>query len=227
MRRISAPLRVAVHGRDGVGRGTVSAALTASGVAVVSDATADVRVVVIAETLKPEDLAMLGAFDGPILTVLNKADLGGLTNGGPLALAHRRAADFRALTGVPTVPMVALLAIAELDDELIGALRTLVTEPADLTSADGFVHSEHSLSHAVRRRLLETIDRFGVAHAVLALGEGAHAAATGSSSTSMPSAHRPAIDGSGRRSPNCESPQYNPAIRGSRNSYRPMRRCSR
>jgi hypothetical protein len=177
MRRISAPLRVAVHGRDGVGRGTVSAALTASGVAVVSDATADVRVVVIAETLKPEDLAMLGAFDGPILTVLNKADLGGLTNGGPLALAHRRAADFRALTGVPTVPMVALLAIAELDDELIGALRTLVTEPADLTSADGFVHSEHSLSHAVRRRLLETIDRFGVAHAVLALGEGAHAAA--------------------------------------------------
>jgi hypothetical protein len=177
MRRISAPLRVAVHGRDGVGRGTVSAALTASGVAVVSDATADVRVVVIAETLKPEDLAMLGAFDGPILTVLNKADLGGLTNGGPLALAHRRAADFRALTGVPTVPMVALLAIAELDDELIGALRTLVTEPADLTSADAFVHSEHSLSHAVRRRLLETIDRFGVAHAVLALGEGAHAAA--------------------------------------------------
>jgi hypothetical protein len=132
---------------------------------------------VIAETLKPEDLAMLGAFDGPILTVLNKADLGGLTNGGPLALAHRRAADFRALTGVPTVPMVALLAIAELDDELIGALRTLVTEPADLTSADAFVHSEHSLSHAVRRRLLETIDRFGVAHAVLALGEGAHAAA--------------------------------------------------
>ena len=43
-------------GRDGVGRGTVAAALTASGVAVTSDpATADVHVVVIAEALKPED----------------------------------------------------------------------------------------------------------------------------------------------------------------------------
>ena len=177
VRRVAAPLRVAVHGRDGVGRPTVCAALTAAGVAVVKDATADVQVVVIAETLKPEDRAMLGAFDGPTLTVLNKADLSGLGAGGPLALAHRRAADCRALTGGPTVPMVALLATAELDDELIGALRTLVTEPADLTSADAFVCSEHSLPHALRRRLLETIDRFGIAHAVLALGEGADATA--------------------------------------------------
>src|SRR5262245_32927538 len=58
--RIGAPLRVAVLGRDGVGRGTVAAALTASGVAVVPDpATADVHVVVIAEALKPEDRARL------------------------------------------------------------------------------------------------------------------------------------------------------------------------
>lgn len=165
-------------GRDGVGRGTVSAALTAAGVAVTPDAAAaDVQVVVIAETLKPEDRALLAAFDGPALTVLNKADLSGFANGGPLALAHRIAADCRALTRVPTVPMVALLATAELDDELIGGLRTLVTEPADLTSTEAFVRSEHSVPHALRRRLLETLDRFGIAHAVLALGEGADAAA--------------------------------------------------
>jgi len=56
------------------------------------------------------------------VTVLNKADLSGLGDGGPLARADRRAAACRALTGVPTVPMIALLAAAELDDEFdVGA----------------------------------------------------------------------------------------------------------
>ena len=44
-----------------MGRGTVAAALDRAGITVVDDvATADVDVVVIAETLKPEDRAMLG-----------------------------------------------------------------------------------------------------------------------------------------------------------------------
>src|SRR6476619_475422 len=56
--RSAAPLRIAVLGRDGVGRGTVEAALAASGVTVTPDApAADVHVLVIAETLKPEDHA--------------------------------------------------------------------------------------------------------------------------------------------------------------------------
>jgi hypothetical protein len=173
IRRIAAPLRVAVRGRDGVGRGTVAAALAAAGVTVTPEvAAADVQVVVIAETLKPEDRAMLRA-DPPTLMVLNKADLTGFVGGGPLALAHRRAADYRALTGVPTVPMVALLATADLDGELISALHTLVRQPADMTSTDAFVQSEHPLSQEVRRRLLGTLDRFGTAHAVVAIGEGA------------------------------------------------------
>ena len=96
-------------GRHGVGRGTVAAALAASGVTVTPDApAADVHVLVIAEALKPEDHARLADADRPIVIVLNKADLTGLGAGGPLARAHRRAADCRALTGVPTVPMVAL-----------------------------------------------------------------------------------------------------------------------
>jgi hypothetical protein len=171
IRRIAAPLRVAVRGRDGVGRGTVAAALAAAGVTVTPEvAAADVQVVVIAETLKPEDRAMLRA-DPPTLMVLNKADLTGFVGGGPLALAHRRAADYRALTGVPTVPMVALLATADLDGELISALHTLVRQPADMTSTDAFVQSEHPLSQEVRRRLLGTLDRFGTAHALLAIGD--------------------------------------------------------
>ena len=50
---------------------------------------------------------MLAAADRPTVAVLNKADLAGLGAGGPIARADRRAADCRALTGVPTVPMVA------------------------------------------------------------------------------------------------------------------------
>jgi hypothetical protein len=172
--RIRAPLRVTVLGRDGVGRATVAAALTAAGVAMVPDpATADVHVVVIAEVLKPEDRARLAAAERPMVAVLNKADLTGLGHGGPLARAYRRAADCRALTGVPTLPMVALLANASLDDELMSALRVLVTEPAHLTSTDAFACTGHSLRPALRRRLLATLDRFGIACAVLALADGA------------------------------------------------------
>lgn len=178
IRRLRAPVRVAVRGRDGVGRATVATALAAAGVAVVADeSAADVDVVVIAEVLKPEDRALLTAPQRPTVVVLNKADLSGFgVGGGPLALAQGRAADYRALTGLPVVPMVGLLATVGLDDELIRALYTLVREPADLTSTDAFVQSEHPLPRDVRRRLLDTLDRFGIAHAVLAICDGADAA---------------------------------------------------
>ena len=171
---ISAPMQIAVLGRDGAGRNTVGVALTTSGLAVVADAAcADVHVLVIAETLKPEDRALLAAADRPIVAVLNKADLTGLDGGGPLARADRHAAECRARTGVPTVPMVAPLAAAHLDDELMWALRVLISEPADLTSTDAFVGTAHSVPAELRRRLLATLDRFGIARAVLALAEGA------------------------------------------------------
>src|SRR6476469_7858043 len=76
---IAAPLHIAVLGRDGAGRHTVGVAQTRSGGAVVADAArADVHGLVIAETLKPEDRALLAAADRPIVAVLNKADLTGL-----------------------------------------------------------------------------------------------------------------------------------------------------
>ena len=81
-------------GRDGVGRGTVAAALRRRGDSSSRRRAADVRVLVVAEALKPEDRAMIAA-RSPTLVVLNKADLTGFGAGGPIAVADRRAADVR------------------------------------------------------------------------------------------------------------------------------------
>jgi hypothetical protein len=173
---LARPLGVAVRGRDGVGRATVAAALAAAGLTIVdAGMAADVDVVVVAEALKPEDRAMLGSTSS--LVVLTKADLAGFGAGGPIAVADRRAAVIQALTGVATVAMVGLLAVTALDDDLVAALGTLTAEPADLTSTDGFASAAHSLPQSVRTRLLDTLDLFGIAHGVLALQQGAEAAA--------------------------------------------------
>jgi len=172
---LSGPIRVDVRGRDGVGRAAVASALAGEGLVITGADAAEVAVVVVAEALKPEDRAMIGPI--PSLIVLNKADLAGFGAGGPIAVADRRAADLEALTGVPTIPMVGLLAAPMLDEELATALRALVSEPADLTSTDGFLAAEHSVARSVRERLLERLDLFGIAHGVLALGQGAQDAA--------------------------------------------------
>jgi len=74
-------------------------------------------------------------------------------------------------------PEIVLILSDHLNDELMAALRMLVTAPADLTSVDAFVASAHPLAAVVRRRLVDTLDRFGIAHAVLAIGGGADTAA--------------------------------------------------
>ena len=176
VRRAGAPVRVAVCGRRGVGCATVTAALADAGVAVTAD-DADVTVLVIAETLKSEDQSVANRSDRPTMVILNKADLTPFEADGPLATAQRHAAAFRTLSNAPTVAVVGLLANTELDDELMAALQTLVHAPADLTSTDAFVQSDHPLPREVRRRLLETLDRFGIAHAVLAVEDGADVAA--------------------------------------------------
>ncbi|GAB3229694.1 hypothetical protein [Mycolicibacterium hippocampi] len=172
--RCGAPLAVAVRGRGGVGRGAVAAALADSGVTIATDTVgADVQVLVIAEALKPEDRSA-AAVPTPTLVVLNKADLTGA--GRPLDAAERIAAQVAATVGLTVVPMIAHLASVELDDDDVAALRTLVTHPADMTSTDAFVQSQHPLPATVRRQLLARLDRFGLAHAVLALADGASTA---------------------------------------------------
>ncbi|PRC55522.1 hypothetical protein C6A85_43265, partial [Mycobacterium sp. ITM-2017-0098] len=80
-------------------------------------------------------------------------------SGGPLASAARTAAGIAATLGRPVVPMIAHLATVELDDEMVAALRVLATTPADMTSADAFVASEHPLPAGVRHRLVARLDR--------------------------------------------------------------------
>jgi hypothetical protein len=173
--RLRAPLHVAVHGRRGVGRSTVAAALSGAGVAVTDRA--DVGVLVVAEAVKPEDRTCLAAWRAAgvaALTVLNKADLLGFP--APAAAAARRTADCRAATGTPTVPMIAVLAAASPDPDEVAALQALAAEPADLGSPDGFVGGAHRVPAPVRARLAGTLDRYGVAQAVLALQRGAEPA---------------------------------------------------
>ena len=176
--RLRRPVSVAVVGRPGVGRHTVAAALRNRGVAVAAPSDAsDVQVLVIAEALKPEERARATS-GGPTLIVVNKADLTGSRSGGALPNAHRRAAELQTSTGIPTVAMVGLLAtMTELDGDLVDGLRTLVGAPADLGSVDRFRRGEHPVGGDVRARLLERLDRFGIAHAVLALARGADPAA--------------------------------------------------
>lgn len=174
--RLRTPVQVAVVGRCGVGRGAVAAALTGAGVTVVADAgCADIQVHVVAEALKPEERAALRAVrDASVATlvVLNKADLTGADRGGPLRCAERRAAEIASTVGLRVVPMVAHLADAHLDDDEVAALGVLAVTPVDMTSTDAIVRSHHPLPADLRARLLEKLDRFGIAQSILAVADG-------------------------------------------------------
>lgn len=166
--RLAGPLRVAVSGRAGVGRGTLARALTADRWRVVAspDSAPEVAVVVVAEAVKPEDRAAVARWRGhgvPVLVVLNKADL--------TAPGAREA--LRRTAGAPVVCAAALLADVRLDDRAVDALRVLATHPADLRSADGFLDGAHPLSRDARLHLLRLLDRRGIAHSVRALADGA------------------------------------------------------
>ena len=197
--RLTAPLRVTVSGRRGVGRSTVAHALARAGaeaktISVTPAADADIDVYVLAEVVKPEDCAAIAAAGRPVLAVLNKSDLiatGQSADSGrdphePNSAARRRCALFAGLpgfSGVPIEPVVGVLAVATLDDlvddALWVALQNLAIRPGDLSSADSFVAGAHPLSTDVRRRLLETIDVFGVTAAAAAIRRGATRAQIG------------------------------------------------
>ncbi|MGV0625722.1 hypothetical protein [Mycolicibacter minnesotensis] len=158
---IAEPLRVAVQGRPGVGRRTVTAALIAAGVRGVgrpeTAAAADLVVHVLAELAKPEDLAALRAVRGrPVLVVLNKTDLP----------RHGDIDAIRSTTGRPVEPLSALFALAaagdRLDIELWSALRGVAAHPADLRSAEHFVGGPHPVPYLLRERLCTTVDLSGI-----------------------------------------------------------------
>lgn len=128
---VTAPLRVAVSGRRGVGRRTVAEALAGAGMSIVDpDLDADVDVRVIAETVKPEDSAAVAGAGRPVLVVLNKADLPGRCG----------IAEVAGATRAPAEAMSALFALAarrdRLDDGLWAALGSLAAQPAGLGGAE-------------------------------------------------------------------------------------------
>lgn len=167
--RLRRPIRFRTTGRPGVGRRTLTAALCDAGLTAV-DARADVDVLVIAETAKPEDRQIAAAARGPVIVALNKADLLG-------AAAAERVGLLRQRTGLPVFGVSALLATAVLDDRLFGAVRVLATDPADLGSVDAFCTAPHRVDTVTRARLLGIVDLFGIAAAVAAVRAGADSAA--------------------------------------------------
>lgn len=155
-RQLAAAVTFTVSGRPGVGVSTVVRALSGAGISVGGDG-GDVRIRVLAEAAKPEDQAALRWTGGPTVVVLAKADLLGPAEPGPNA-----------------VPLRGLLAVAGLDpavldDPMLAALRTLTTAPADLSSVDAFVTAPHIIPVDQRQRLLDSLDLFGIARAVLEL----------------------------------------------------------
>jgi hypothetical protein len=168
-RRLANPLRVAVSGRRGVGRSTVAHALAQAGtlrgtITLTTSSAADVDLYVLADAVKPEDRIAIGAARRPLLAVLNKADLIATTESGchpygPTIAARARCVQLSAPAGTSIEPMVGILAVDGLDDTLWSALRAL---------AGG-----HPVDVELRRRLLDTIDEFGVAQATAAIRRGA------------------------------------------------------
>jgi hypothetical protein len=163
-RRLATPLRVAVSGRRGVGRRTVAQALAHAGITLTGSSDADVDVYVLADAVKPEDRAAIGAARRPMLAVLNKADLIATTEpgrhpDGPTTAARARCAQLSARAGTPIEPLVGILAAdGLLDDESWATLRVLA--------------AGHPVDVEVRRRLADTLDDFGVAQATAAIRRG-------------------------------------------------------
>ena len=171
--RLAAPLRVAVSGRRGVGRSTVAHALARAGdlrgtITVTASSEADVDVYVITEVVKPEDRDAIAAAGRPVLAVLNKADLiattqPGLHPHGPTRAARTRCARLCTRTGLPIEPVIGLLAVAALDDLVDNTLWAALQVLA----------AGHPVAAELRRRLLDTLDVFGVAQALAAIRCGA------------------------------------------------------
>jgi hypothetical protein len=169
-RRLATPLRVAVSGRRGVGRRTVTRALAQAGdlrgtITLTRASDADVDLYVLADAVKPEDRIAIGAATRPVLAVLNKADLIATTESGchphgPTTAARSRCVQLSARANTSIEPVVGILAVDDLlDDARWAGLQRL--------AAGNPVGTE------LRRRLLDTLDEFGIAQATAAIRRGA------------------------------------------------------
>ena len=153
---------MAVSGRRGVGSTTVAQALARAGLAVTT-AAADLDVYVLADAVKPEDLAALSAATRPLLAVLNKADLVATTAtgrhpNGPTEAARARCALLSVRAGTPVEPLVGLLAVATLDDETWAALHHQ-DRPVPALDAFGTKQARSAVRRGATRDDVETLLR--------------------------------------------------------------------
>jgi hypothetical protein len=169
-RRLATPLRVAVSGRRGVGRRTFARALAQAGdlrgtITLTRASDADVDLYVLADAVKPEDRVAIGAATRPMLAVLNKADLIATTESGchphgPTTAARSRCVQLSARASTSIEPVVGILAVDDLlDDARWAGLQRLA--------------AGHPVDAELRRRLLDTLDGFGIAQATAAIRRGA------------------------------------------------------
>ncbi|MCV7104534.1 hypothetical protein H7H74_01865, partial [Mycolicibacterium chitae] len=114
--------------------------------------------------------------DGADLVVLNKQ--GGPDRPGARRpdAARRQAEALGAAIGVPVHAFVAPTALAAadpavLDDDLLAALGLLVGHRTGAAEFGRRLTAPHPLPGARRRRLLEALEPYGIAHAVVALRE--------------------------------------------------------
>jgi hypothetical protein len=134
------------------------------GLALTAPSDAEVNVHVLADVVKPEDRDAIDAAGRPVLVVLNKADLVATTApgrhpDGPTSPARARCAQLSARAGIPIEPLVGVLAAAALDDASWRGLQALAGGQA--------------VDAAVRGRLMDTLDAFGVRQATAAIRRGA------------------------------------------------------
>lgn len=161
-------LTVAVSGRPGVGRDTMTRALrqrlsiAALGPGEDEDATADVdlwlHVVVSApRAADHEALALLPA--DRTIVVLGKAD----THGDP-TVANAAAASAAAALRRPVLPVSGLLACADVTADEWDYLRSLVADGVEMPSMAGhfLVGPPGSRTRALRLALLRRLDQFGI-----------------------------------------------------------------
>lgn len=151
--RAATPPRVGLTGRPGVGRRTVARALHGAGVSVTAEGdTAEVICHVLAEAVKPEDVAAVAAAASrPVLVVVNKADVRGGAD--PAAVTAR--------LGAPAVPMSAIFAVAACDGRIEAGARTVLRA---LSGVDAVAGRLAAAGAVVRyRRVLDAVARLEAA----------------------------------------------------------------
>ncbi|HEY9313665.1 hypothetical protein [Williamsia sp.] len=172
--QLRGPLRVAVTGRFGTGRDTVAAALRrrfdVSPIGPGDDAEdADAWLHVLAGWPREDDVVALAALDPRrSLVLLGKSD-----SLGSWPAARVRAGECAGELGRPVIPLMAILAIADLGDEEIEMLAAMAAAGEQVPPMQAtFIDAGGPGQRLGRMALLRRLDAYGIAVTIAVLGSG-------------------------------------------------------